>query len=102
MGLTCGSEQIRNERKRVLVFFRDFVESLKVNTKLERSILLPNKEDWSSLREVGGTDETNPKMFVNELLEDGEFRLRERGHGVDEWKSTFFQIDLEIIRTVQS
>ena len=60
MGLTCGGEQIGNEWKRVLVFFRDFVESPKVNTESERSILLLNKEDWSSVRGVGGTDKTDP------------------------------------------
>ena len=102
MGLTCRGEQIRNKWKRVLVFFIDFVESFKVNTKSERSILLPNKEDRSSIRRVGWMDKTNPKMFVDELLEGGEFRLRERVHGVDGWRSTFLQIDLEIIGMVQS
>ena len=102
MGLTCRGEQIRNERKRVPIFFRDFVKSPKVDTKSERSIFLPNEEDWSSMRGVGGMDETNPKMFINELLESGEFGLRERVHGIDGRRSIFLQIDLEIIRTMQS
>ena len=34
--------------------------------------------------------------------EGGEFRLRERVHGIDGQRSTFFQIDLEIIRMVWS
>ena len=53
--------------------FRDFVESPKVDTKPERSILLLNKEDWSSMRGVGRMDETNLKMFIDELPEGGEF-----------------------------
>ena len=83
MGLTCGSEQIGNERKRVPVFLRDFVQSPKISTESERFILLPNKEDQSSVRGAGEMDRTNLKMFVNELLEGGEFRLRERVHGIN-------------------
>ena len=42
------------------------------------------------MRGIGGTDETNSKMFVNELLEGGEFGLRQRVHGIDGQGSTFF------------
>ena len=102
MGLTCGGEQIGNERKRVPVFFRNFVKTPEIDTESERSILLLNEEDQTSMRGIGGMDKINSKMFVDELPEGGEFGLRERVHGIDGQRSIFLQIDLEIIGTVWS
>ena len=52
------------------------------------------------MRGVSRTDEPDPEMFVNELLEGHHFRLRKGIHGTYQRGHPLFNIDFEIIRTM--
>ena len=45
-------------QKWVVVFLHDFVESFKVYTKAEGTIIFVDEEDWSSMSRGRGADET--------------------------------------------
>jgi hypothetical protein len=67
--LTGRVEKIRNKRKRVSIFFRDFVESPIINAEAEGTILLFYKKDGSPMQRVGRADEFCPKIFIQKLSE---------------------------------
>ena len=85
-----------------MVLLGDLVKTLEVNTETEGSILFLNKEHWGSVSGSGGLNESGSDMFINEFSEGLEFGLRERVHGTDRRCSTFLQIDLKVVRSVQS
>jgi hypothetical protein len=62
-------EKVRNEGKWIPVFLSDFVKSTVISTKLERAILLVDKEYGSSMRRARVLDETNTQVFINEIME---------------------------------
>ena len=45
--------------ERIGVLLCDLIESSEVNAKMEGTILLVDKEDWSGMSGGGGTDETH-------------------------------------------
>ena len=52
-------QEIRDVREWVSIFFCDFVESLEVDTEVEQTILLADKQDWSSMSKGGRADEAH-------------------------------------------
>ena len=46
-------------------------------------------------------DKSSSEMVIKEVVENFELRLRERIHWNDQWRSSFFQINFEIVRPVQ-
>jgi hypothetical protein len=61
-----GVEEVGDEGKGISVFLGDLVEPAVVHAQSETSVLFPHKEDRSSMRRVGGSDETAPNIVFNE------------------------------------
>jgi len=55
--------------KWITIFFGDFIETTEVHTKTEQSILLLDKEDWSSMGRVGWMNEPIVEMLIYESPE---------------------------------
>ena len=45
-------------------------------------------------------DKSSLEMVIEEVVENFELGLRERIHQNDQWRSSFFQINFEIVRPV--
>jgi len=58
LGMAGGVQKVGNEREWITILLSDFVKTSEVNTQLEGAILLLYKEDRSSMRGSGRTDET--------------------------------------------
>jgi hypothetical protein len=72
-GFPQGVEEVGDEGKGISVFLGDLVEPAVVHTQSETSVFFPYKEDWSSVRRVGGSDETAPNIVFNEGSEGTQF-----------------------------
>ena len=69
-------EEVGNERKWVVVFLGDAIESPEIHTEAQRSILLLDEEDRSSMRRCGLADKSSGEVLVDELAERVEFSRR--------------------------
>src|SRR6185369_12585218 len=97
-----GLEKVGNQRKRIAVLFRDLVETSVIDTKTKGSIFLADEEDGCTIRGRGRSNEANRQVFINELTEGLEFGRRERVDQTERRLSSFFNLDLEVVRTVRS
>src|SRR6185369_1674250 len=97
-----GLEKVGNQRKRIVVLFRDLIETSVIDTKTKGSIFLVDEEDGCAMRGRGRSNEANGQVFVNELAEGLEFGWRERVDRTERRLSSFFNLDLEVVRTVGS
>ena len=75
-GFSCGSQEVGNKWKRIMILFGDLIKILEVNTEAESSIFLFDKKDGSHMWRCHRLDETNMEMFLNEFTESLEFNLR--------------------------
>jgi hypothetical protein len=73
-GFLRGVEEVGDEGKGISVFLGDLVEPTVVHTQSETSIFFPHEEDRSSMRRVGGSDETAPNIVFNEGSEGTQLR----------------------------
>jgi hypothetical protein len=65
-GFPRGIEEVGDEGKGISVFLGDLVEPAVVHAQLETSVFFPHEEDRSSVRRIGGSDETAPNVVFNE------------------------------------
>src|SRR6185369_16312634 len=73
-----------------------------INTKTKGSIFLADEEDGCAVRGRRRLNEANGQVFINELAEGLEFGQRERVDRTERRLSFFFNLNLEVIRTVRS
>jgi hypothetical protein len=100
VGFPQGVEEVGDEGKGISVFLGDLVEPMVVHTQLETSVFFPHEEDRSSMRRVGGSDETVPNVVFNEGSEGTQFRQREGVHATRRRSLIFLKVDFEVIRAM--
>ena len=101
MGFTCSGKEVGNERKRILILFGYFIEASKIYAEAEGFIFLESEDYQSTMGGGSLADKSSLEMVVKEVMENFELRLRERIHWNNQWRSSFFQINFEIVRLVQ-
>jgi len=69
-------KEVGDEQKWITIFYGDFIETVEVHTKTERSILFLDKKDWSTMGGVGRMNEPIAEMLVYESV--GCFKLGRR------------------------
>ena len=94
-------EKVRDERKWILIFLRDFVKTMEIDAEAEGAILFMDKKNGGTVWRGGGSDKTTGQMFVNEFMEGLKFNLREREDRTYRRFSSIFKVALEVIRTVR-
>ena len=100
-GFTCSGKEVRNERKGILVFFGYFIETSEIYAEAEGFIFLKGEDYWSTMGGGSLVDKSGSEMVIKEVAENFKLRLRERIHWNDWWRSSFFQINFEIVRPMQ-
>ena len=93
MGFTHSGKEVRNEWKRILIPFGYFIEA-------EGFIFLEGEDHQSTMGGGSLADKSGSEMVIEEVVENFELGLRERIHRNDQQRSSFFQINFEIIRPV--
>ena len=100
-GFTHSGKEVGNEWKRISVFFDYFIETSKIYAETEGFIFLEGEDYWSIVGGVSLVDKSGSEMVIEEVAENFELRLRERIHWNDRRRSSFFQINFEVVRPVQ-
>jgi hypothetical protein len=100
VGFPRGVKEVGDEGKGILVFLGDLVEPTVVHTQSETSIFFPHKEDRSSMRRIGGSDETAPNVVFNEGSEGTQLQWREGVHATRRRSLTFLKVDSEVVRVM--
>ena len=100
-GFTHSGKEVGNEWKGILIFLGYFIETLEIYAEAEGFIFLEGQDYQSTMGGGSLADKSGLKMVIEEDAENFELRLRERIHRNDQWRSSFFQINFEIIRPVQ-
>jgi hypothetical protein len=100
VGFPWGIKEVGDEGKGISVFLGDLVEPAVVHAQLETSIFFPHKQDWSSVRRVGGSDETAPNIVFNEGSEGTQLRWREGVHATRRRSLTFLKVNFEVVRVM--
>ena len=100
-GFTCSGKEVRNEQKGILVFFGYFIETSEIYTEAEGFIFLEGEDYWNTMGGGSLVDESGLEMVIKEIAENFELGLRERIHWNDRRRSSFFQINFEVVRPMQ-
>ena len=100
-GFTHSGKEVRNEQKGILVFFGYFIETLEIYAEVEGFIFFKGKDYQSTMGGGSLADESGSEMVIKEIAENFKLRLRERIHRNYWWRSSFFQINFEVIRPMQ-
>ena len=101
MGFTCSGKEVINEWKRTSILFGYFIEASEIYAEAEGFILFEGKDYRSTMGGGSLADKSGLEMVIEEVTENFELRLRERIHWNNRQRSSFFQINFEIIRLVQ-
>ena len=101
MGFTRSGKEVGNEWKGISVFFGYFIKTLEIYAEVEGFIFLEGKIYQSTMGGGSLVDKSSSEMFIEEVAENFELGLRERIHRNDQQRSSFFQINFEIVRPVQ-
>ena len=101
MGFTCSGKEVRNEQKRISILFGYFIEASEIYAEAEGFIFLEGKDYWSTMGGGSLVDEYGSEMVIKEIVENFELGLRERIHQNDQQRSSFFQINFEVVRPMQ-
>ena len=101
MGFTCSGKEVGNGRKGISVFFGYFIETSEIYTEAEGFIFLEGEDYQSTMGGGSLVDKSGLEMVIEEVAENFKLGLRERIHWNDQWRSSFFQINFEIVRPVQ-
>ena len=64
--LAGGVQKVRDQGEWVAILFGNFIEASKVNTELERTVLLFYEKDWSSMGGSSGADKSSAEIFIYE------------------------------------
>ena len=99
-GFTHSGKEVGNEQKGILVFFGYFIETSEIYAEAEGFIFLEGEDYESTMGGGSLVDKSGLEMVIEEVAEKFELRLRERIHQNDQWRSSFFQINFEIVRPV--
>jgi hypothetical protein len=99
-GFPWGVKEVGDEGKGISVFLGDLVEPAVVHAQSETSILFPHEENRSSMRRVGGSDETAPNVVFNEGSEGTQLQWREGVHATRRRSLTFLKVDFEVVRAM--
>ena len=101
LGMAGAVEEVSNERKRIMVLFGDLVESTEIHTETERTVLLFNEEDQSSMRRSRLVNESGSEILVNELPKSGKLSRRQ-GVETTRWNgSVVLQVNVEVVGSVR-
>ena len=100
-GFTRSGKEVRNEQKGISVFFGYFIETSEIYTEVEGFIFFKGEDYWSTMGGGSLADESSSEMVIKEIAENFELGLRERIHQNDWQRSSFFQINFEVIRPMQ-
>ena len=101
MGLTCSGKEVGNEWKGISVFFGYFIETLEIYAEMEGFIFFKGKDYQSTMGGGSLVDESGSEMVIKEIAENFELGLRERIHQNDWRRSSFFQINFEVVRPMR-
>ena len=71
------------------------------STEVEGFIFLKGKDYRSTMGGGSLADKSGSEMVIEEVAENFELGLRERIHQNDQRRSSFFQINLEVVRPMQ-
>ena len=97
-GFTHSGKEVGNERKRISILFGYFIEASEIYAEAEGFIFLEGKDYWSTMGGGSLADESGSEVVIKEIAENFELGLRERIHQNDQQRSSFFQIDFEVVR----
>ena len=100
-GFTHSGKEVGNEQKRISILFGYFIEASEIYAEAEGFIFLEGKDYRSTMGGGSLADKSSSEMVIKEVVENFELRLRERIHWNNQWRSSFFQINFEIVRPVQ-
>ena len=81
--------------------FGCFIETSEIYAEVEGFIFLEGKDYLGTMGGGSLVDKSGLEMVIKEVVENFKLRLRERIHRNDWWRSSFFQINFEIVRLVQ-
>ena len=98
MGFTCSGKEVGNEWKGISVFFGYFIETLEIYAEMEGFIFFKGKDYQSTMGGGSLVDESGSEMVIKEIAENFELGLRERIHQNNRRRSSFFQINFEVVR----
>ena len=100
-GFTCSGKEVGNEWKGISVFFGYFIETSEIYAEVEGFIFFKGEDYQSTM--VGGSlaDESGLEMVIKEVAENFKLGLRERIHRNNQWRSSFFQINFEVVRLMR-
>ena len=101
MGFTRSGKEVGNEWKGILVFFGYSIETSEIYAEVEGFIFFKGEDYWSTMGGGSLVDESGLEMVIKEIAENFKLRLRERIHWNDRQRSSFFQINFEVIRPMQ-
>ena len=101
MGFTRSGKEVRNKQKGISVFFGYFIENSEIYAEAEGFIFLKGEDYWSTMGGGSLADESSSEMVIKEIAENFMLRLRERIHQNDWRRSSFFQINFEIVRPMR-
>ena len=99
-GFTHSGKEVGNEWKGISVFFGYFIETLEIYAEAKGFIFLKGKDYRSTMGGGSLADKSGSEMVIEEVAENFKLRLRERIHWNNWWRSSFFQINFEIVRLV--
>ena len=100
-GFTRHGKEVRNEQKRISILFGYFTEASEIYAEVEGFIFFEGKDYQSTMGGGSLANKSGLEMVIKEVAENFELGLRERIHRNNWWRSSFFQINFEIIRPVQ-
>ena len=100
MGFTHSGKEVGNEQKGILILFGYFIETSEIYTEAEGFIFLEGEDYQSTMGGGSLVDKSGLEMVIKEVVENFELRLRERIHQNNWQRSSFFQINFEIVRPV--
>ena len=101
MGFTCSGKEVGNEWKGISVFFGYFIETSEIYAEVEGFIFFKGKDNQSTMGGGSLADESGSEMVIKEIVENFELGLRERIHWNNQCRSSFFQINFEVVRLMQ-
>ena len=99
-GFTRSGKGVRNKWKGILVIFGYFIETSEIYAEAEGFIFLEGEDYRSTMGGGSLADKSGSEMVIKEVVENFELRLRERIHRNNQQRSSFFQINFEIVRLV--
>ena len=77
------------------------IETSEIYAEVEGFIFLEGEDYQSTMGGGSLVDESGSEMVIKEIAENFELGLRERIHWNNQQRSSFFQIDFEVVRPMQ-